>query len=252
MTTRTQPNPETQFNRSAWLTLAFVVLLLLYDIATLAYRFTLPTDGWQVNEGTEVGFNYIENLMGAPSGLLPGDNVIAVAGNPADWLKISPALRDAWQVGAILDYTVVRDGEEMQVPVTLIHWQFGKWLWNTLSDQYKLVGLLPEYFLLILAFIVFLRRPGNPAAGAFLLIFAALFELTKLPIGWSERIDPLANIAIVRTTSFLIVVFLPFFPHPFRSGLPTSQADPAAPALAGICAARDRVSHRRYSPIQSP
>jgi hypothetical protein len=83
MTTRIPDNPETKFDRSSWLTLAFVVFVLVYNLAMLAYRFTLPTDGWVVNEATELGFNYIENLMSAPSGLQPGDNVIAVDGYPA-------------------------------------------------------------------------------------------------------------------------------------------------------------------------
>src|SRR6476620_3751799 len=97
-------NPETRFERRAWPTLFAAALLLAFGVAVLAYRFTLPTDGWQVNEGAEVGFNYTRNLMGAPSGLRPGDRVIAVAGNPANYDNISPALRAAWQAGATLDY----------------------------------------------------------------------------------------------------------------------------------------------------
>jgi hypothetical protein len=202
---------ETKFNRGAWLTLAFVILLLFYMFASLAYRFSLPTDGWMVNEATQVGFNYTENLMGAPSGLQPGDNVIAVEGNPADRLNISPALREAWKAGAILEYTVIRDGEEIQVPVTLTHWQIGKWLRAMLSDPFMLLGILPGYFLLILAFIVFLLRPGDLAAGAFLLLMTALFQVSNLPTGLAEWIDPLANIAIIGVINVLLVVIMPFF-----------------------------------------
>ncbi len=213
---------EAKFNRGAWLTLSFVILILAYMVASLAYRLSLVTDGWMVNEATQVGFNYTENLMGAPSGLLPGDNVIAVEGYPVDRLNIPPALREAWKAGATLEYTVIRDGEEIQVPVTLTHWQFGKWLRTTLSDPYKLVEILPGYFLLILAFIVFLLRPGDLAAGAFLLLMTAIFNVSNLPTGLAEWIDPLANIAIVEATIVLLVVFTPFFlirfalvfPHP--------------------------------------
>ncbi len=214
---------EAKFNRSAWLTLAFVVLLLLYMIASLAYRFTLPTDGWMVNEATEVGFNYTENLMGAPSGLQPGDNVIAVEGNPADLLNISPALREAWKAGATLEYTVIRDGEEIQVPVTLTHWQFGKWLRATLRDPYELVNRLAGYFLLVLAVFVFLRRPGNPAAQAFLLFIAVLASDlgSTLPTGWPDFIDPLARVGVFISNNVLLTIFtyaiIRFalvFPHP--------------------------------------
>jgi hypothetical protein len=202
---------DAKFNRGAWLTLSFVILILAYMVASLAYRLSLVTDGWMVNEATEVGFNYTENLMGAPSGLLPGDNVIAVEGYPVDRLNIPPALREAWKAGATLEYTVIRDGEEIQVPVTLTHWQIGKWLKTQFGNPYMLLGILPGYFLLILAFIVFLLRPRDPAAGAFLLLMTALFQVSNLPTGLAEWIDPLANIAIVGVTIVLLVVFTPFF-----------------------------------------
>ena len=222
MTNRTSDNPETGFTRGAWLTLAFVLFVLLYNAATLAYRFTLPTDGWLVNEATEVGFNYTENLMGTPSGLLPGDNVIAVNGNPADLINFPPSLQQAWQAGATLDYTLIRDGQEVHIPVTLTHWQFGKWLRDMLSDPFEVMDLLTGYFLLTLAFFVFLRRPGNPTTGAFVLLIALMVDLTKFPIGWPEYIDPLANIFVIRWQAIALQILMPFvlirfamvFPHP--------------------------------------
>jgi hypothetical protein len=125
-------------------------------------------------------------------------------------------------VGATLDYTLIRGGQEVQMPVTLTHWQFGKWLRDTLSDPYELMGLFSDYFLLILAFFVFLRRPGNPTTGAFLLLIALLVDLTHFPIGWPEFIDPLANIFVVRWQAITLPILLPFvlirfalvFPHP--------------------------------------
>jgi hypothetical protein len=84
------------------------------------------------------------------------------------------------------------------------------------------MGLLSGYFLLILAFFVYLRRPGNPTAGAFLMLIVLLVDLTPFPIGWPEFIDPLASIAVVRFQSIMIPILLPFvlirfalvFPHP--------------------------------------
>jgi hypothetical protein len=45
-----QPATDSQrrFDRGAWLTLAFALILILASAAQLAYRFTLPTDGWAV------------------------------------------------------------------------------------------------------------------------------------------------------------------------------------------------------------
>jgi hypothetical protein len=223
METRVSAPSETQFNRGAWLILLVAVLILVYSIAEVAYRFTLPTDGWGLN-GTAVGYSYTENLMGAPSGLQPGDNVLAVEGNPANTLSVSPALQEAWQPGAILDYTVVRDGQELHVPVTITRWQFGKLLRARVSNPYWLIRDLSGYFILSLAFFVFLLRPGNPAAGAFLLLIVVFIsgEITGiLPNGWPEVIDPLANIIVVRGESiklymmaFLLLRFALVFPHP--------------------------------------
>jgi hypothetical protein len=223
MTTPAQADSETRFNRSAWLTLAFAALLFVYSIALIAYRFTLPTDGWRTNEATEVGFNYTENLMGFPSGLQPGDNVVAVEGNPANWDAISPSLREAWQAGATLEYTVVRDGREMQVPVTLGHWQLGKLLQGLLRDPSGLVSQLTPFLLLFLGSFVFLRRPGNPTAGSFffLLFLLTIMTFEPIPSGWPEWIDPVSRISKIIQDTLLIIIFpyviirfALFFPHP--------------------------------------
>src|SRR6185436_5970242 len=108
--------------------------------------------------GAEVGLTYTRSLMGAPSGLRPGDRVIAVAGSRADFEAVSPALSAAWRVGATLDYTVVRDGQELHVPVTLVHWQFGQWLLALLRAPYQLAAELATYFMLAIAAFAFLRR----------------------------------------------------------------------------------------------
>jgi len=58
---------ERRFNRGAWLTLAFA--LILTSAAQLAYRFTLPTDGWAViseDLSDDSHWIYIGNLVGAP------------------------------------------------------------------------------------------------------------------------------------------------------------------------------------------
>ncbi len=225
-TNRTHANPETQFDRGAWLTLVFAIVFLGYGIAVLVYRFTLPTDGWDVFEGGRIGFTYIKNLMEYPSGLQPGDEVIALEGFQTDWLNVSPTLRDIWRAGATIDYTVIRDGKEILVPVMLARWQFGKWLLGMLSDPIELASQLPTYFLMILAVIVFLRRSGNPAARAFLLYNAISLSYGlvtgTLPSSWPEVIDPTANLVAASMGIVFVVVWVPaaltrfalVFPHP--------------------------------------
>ena len=121
MATQTLANPETEFTRDACLILILSLGLLIYSIAGFVYLFMLPTDGWEVNEGyNPPGLAYSKNLMGNPSLLQPGDFVTAVEGIPANSkeLSLSPMLKGSWRAGANLDYTVIRDGQEIHVPAS--------------------------------------------------------------------------------------------------------------------------------------
>ena len=243
MATRTPANPEMQINRGVWLTLLITIALLVFAIADLAYRFTLPTDGWEVSEGSSpIGFTYTNNLMGNPSRLQPGDQVIAVEGIPADWgtIHLSPMLQQSWRAGVTLEYTVTRDGGEIHIPVTLVRWQIGKWLLATLLDPVKLAGLSSGTILLALAAFVFLRRPGNHAAGAFLIIMTILASIQlseTLPHGFSVWIDPLANLlqkvnwyVLLALFPYVLIRFALVFPHP----KPIQQRYPWLSYAAGV------------------
>ncbi len=43
-------NLETRFDRSAWLLLLVALLFLSLNLTQIAYRFTLPTEGWLVSD----------------------------------------------------------------------------------------------------------------------------------------------------------------------------------------------------------
>lgn len=243
MATRPSANSETQFNREAWLMLFLTLALLLFTIASFAYLFTLPTDGWEVNEGwNPPGLAYSKNLMGDPSPLQPGDFVTAVEGIPADSnvMSLSPNLKGSWQAGATLEYTVIRDGQEIQVPVTLVHWQFEKWLVATLRDPVKLAGLLSGTVLLALAAFVFYRRPGDPAAGAFLIIMAMMAASIlggTLPGSFASWVDPLANVLQNNVFWYLLLTLFPFaiirFALVFPRPKPIHQRHPWLPYAVG-------------------
>jgi hypothetical protein len=205
---------ERRWTRGAWLTVLAAGVFITINLAVLAYRFTLPTDGWRADlEGDRL--IYGENLMGAPSGLRPGDVVVSVAGfRTYDWPP--PAqLQAGWQAGATVVYAVERDGVEAAVPVTLTHWRFGDWLLATLRQPAGLGSLLASYLLLGLSAFVFWQRPGNPGAGAFLLLTTTLtFSdplMGKLSSGWPERIDPLMIVVSgPQANSLLYGVLMPF------------------------------------------
>jgi len=102
MTIHPAPNTEKRFNLGAWLILSIAIVFFVFSFADLAYRLTLPTDGWEVNEANDLpGFNYLKNLMGNYSPLQAGDQVVAVEGIPADWQTMpnSPKIISAAAVG---------------------------------------------------------------------------------------------------------------------------------------------------------
>ena len=199
----TSPGPETNFGRGAWLTLTLAGLLLGVGLAVLAYRFTLPTDGWKVEfrfaaqAGQEV-YLYQANELGAASGLRPGDVVLAVEGvRVEDWEALA-SLAPRWRAGAMVTYTVQRAGQALPVAVTLVPRQFWRWLGATLRDPAEAAYLGTSYLLLALSALVFARRPGNLAAQAFFLLNALLVTTdlvtATVTVGWSEAIDPLARV----------------------------------------------------------
>jgi hypothetical protein len=147
--------------------------------------------------GEEDTFLYVENVMGAPSGLRPGDQVTAVEGLPAWGTAVPAALEAAWQAGSTVLYDIVRDEGELQVPVTLTQWDLGAWLWATARRPAEAARLVSGYLLVVIAAVVFWLRPGNPAAGAFLMMNATLTAAdlvsATLTYGWPELIDPLAR-----------------------------------------------------------
>jgi hypothetical protein len=228
MPEQTPARPE---KRSRWiprLYLMFILLLLLTGIGQLPYRFSLPTDGWEVSEASNLpGLAYIKNIMAVPSALQPGDHVIALEGIPADWQTVrgSSTLEPSWQAGATLEYTVLRDGQEIHIPVTLVRWQTAKWLPAILRDPGKMAGLISTVSLLALAGFVYTRQPGNAAAGAFLLIMALFTSSTlsdTIPMGFSVWLDPLAaaiqglifGLFLGGLFPFALIRFALTFPHP--------------------------------------
>ena len=228
METRASNNPETQFTRGAWLVLIITLTIAIYTVAELAYRFTLPTDGWEVNEAADLpGFNYLKDMMGSNSALQPGDQVIAIDGVPGDWQSVttSSGLREIYQAGRSLDYTILRSGQEMHVTVTLLNWQLGRWLAFTIGNVAGLAELLSVLILVALAVFIFVRMPGNPATGPFLLFMGLLASSTisgLLPSGFSVWINPTANFMYQTINTYILILIVPFalirfafvFPHP--------------------------------------
>ena len=218
---------EQRFDRSAWLTLVVLALVFGYTLIDIGYRLSLPTDGWDVSEAVDTGLVYLRNISGSASPLQPGDHVIVVNGINASWETIyqTDDLRDSWQVGNVIEYTLVREGQEMTVPVTLKHWDIGFWARQQLLHPVTLAGLLSNWILFVLALVVFLQKPDNLPTGPFLLVtsmFAGSSLSETLPWGFTSWIDPRAsflqvivsNILLTSLFSFSFIRFAMVFPKP--------------------------------------
>ncbi len=188
-----------RFSRSSWVVLAAAAVLLLGSVAQLAYRFTLPTDGWSVytEEIVESNWVYFRNLAGAVSGLQEGDVALAVdgvdvTGTASAGYTPAPA---GWQAGQMVTMRVRRGGAEEEVAVPVVNWTAGAIVRYSILEGSQMGYLISAFVLLAVGWFTFLRRPEVPSARA-LLLFCTAFGATVisglLPDGLSTGFDPLA------------------------------------------------------------
>jgi hypothetical protein len=216
----------------ARLVLLFAAGLLLGAVVTLAYRFTLPTEGWSVytTELDETDYVFWSNLVGAPSELQREDVLLAVGdvdvegsatGRPLD----QPA---NWQVGQSIIYTVRRGEQELAIAVPVVHWTLAS-LWRNLTGELSaLMSALGGLAFLVVGWFTFLRRPELPSARALLLLSTAVGATTisgLLPVSFSVQ----SNVLTYLLTSFFsfsifgvllapsLLAFTLYFPQPKKA-----------------------------------
>lgn len=213
-----------------WKTVLLLVAALawiLLSVLLLAYRFTLPTDGWLVVEPDGFdsnGFIYRQNVMGLPSGLRPGDWVTEIQGFPIlNGLHIELAgLETAWRAEGSLAYTLQREGQTIVVQVPLGRWSVERVLAATVTANaasiFTWLGLL---VFLSVSFYAFWQRPNLPAATALLFLASFLFSIfvtmNILPAMVGDVLDRLANVGVVSVTLLTFSVLVP--PVLIRFGL---------------------------------
>jgi len=216
-------------NRSSRLHILLILFLLVFSFAATFYRFALPTDGWLAVESEEanIGYIYQENIMGVASELQPGDNLVAVEGITLDLSKTNGlwGLKPLWVAGNQVRYTVMRQGETLDISVPLVRWQFSSLLHSSLFSLPALANWLGLLIFLVMGFLVFQQRPQNPAARALLDLSAALFFISTgydaLPPAVSKLVDPVASLAVNAIIFITFTIWLPpalirfalVFPH---------------------------------------
>jgi signal transduction histidine kinase len=168
-----------RFNRASLALLAFAVVCWSLLLAFVGLHLAAPSDGARLAGGAETGGLRVAPLT--DSGLQENDAVIAVGGRSVE--SLVRALTDFSQLesqgafGQTIIYTVLRDGEQRVVPITLEPYPLSAiWAkdWGAI-----LVAIVIQ---LTMGF-VFFKRPDEPIARAMFLASAALVSATTWSIG---------------------------------------------------------------------
>jgi hypothetical protein len=196
MSARHKMSSRPEFSASAITALTAAVLLVIVSTAQIAYRFTLPTDGWEVYTTELEHSNWVfwKNLVGAPSALQPGDELLAVEGQSVvDTASIDPLpAPPRWQISQTVQMVVLRDGQEIAVDVPIVHWTLAA-VWRALvSSLDEATSLLGALILACVGFFTCYRRPDLSSARALLILCSAIAASAisgLLPDGLSVAFD---------------------------------------------------------------
>jgi hypothetical protein len=176
-TTQSNPIKETRLNRTAWLAMLASVIIIMASLMATAYRFSLPTDGWELVESPSGELLFLRNYLAENGGqdtpgganLQPEDTLLAVEGQPIELLNYHLNPGKNWRIGGSLNYSIERGGETLNLIVPLMRIP-GHFVWEAILDN--LYGLMGVLFFAVLAVYVFSCRPGNPAAQILLFLGA--------------------------------------------------------------------------------
>lgn len=215
-----------------WLAAALSWILLC--VILLAYRFTLPTDGWLAVEPdgfNSHGFILRQNVMGLSSNLRPGDWVTEIQGVPiVNGLYIAPErLENPWRAGGSVEYTIQREGQTISMQVPLGRWTIEQVLGATaFANAATIFTWFGLFVFLFASFYAFWRRPNLPAATALMFLASFLFSIfltmNILPLMVADILDPVANFGGVTTILLTFSVLLP--PALIRFGLTFPHTKP--------------------------
>jgi hypothetical protein len=230
MPVREQPGST----RPAWPWPAKVILLISLALvvgsaAQLAYRATLPTEGWSYDSSDNFEDNTIiftQNVLGGDSPIQTGDSLLFVEGLSVDQGLVGYSLMERWRAGQPLHYTVERAGQVVELTVPIKYWTLGALLrWNFGSPLALVAGLMP-LFMLGISLFVLAQRPAEPAGWALLLLAAVLLAnaiSSLVPDGPTTQVSAVWQLAaffsywiwgILLGPSLFVLSLV--FPHPKR------------------------------------
>lgn len=185
--------------RRPWGVILVALGLIFLSTAQVAYRFTLPTDGWAVLSSQDLDrpdWVYLANLVGAPSGLQRDDQLVAVAGQSVQGLAGASPLDPPpdWAAGRTVEIRVLRQDQPIDLVVPIVHWTMAA-VWRQLVQLETLVGALGGLILTALAIYTIWQRPDASATRPLLLLGATFLTIQishLLPDGLSVQFNRLA------------------------------------------------------------
>jgi hypothetical protein len=178
-------NWQPRFSRASWAVLALALAIIALSLAQAAYYLGLPSDGWSFTRdvsGTGQQLIFAQNLSGAPSPLVAGDQLLAIEGQPVDQLRerallAHPQPPQQWAVGQSIRYTVLRGEHSLALDVRLVHLSGAALarhlFWYYLANP----SLLPA---IVIGLFVFLHSPRDPAARLLFLLCTCFFASTGI------------------------------------------------------------------------
>ncbi len=173
---------QPRFDRSSWITLSIILVLAAASLGVVAAAYALPGDGWYIDRGAWGRYRapiFIDPVIPANlEALHRGDVLLAVDGVPFEQLEaqaasLRPQRPPNWQLGATVHYTVLRQGEAVIVPITLVR--------TPLFANYHPIILLTDPLLLtfplffVAGLLAFALRPRERAAQLLVLYCTAFF-----------------------------------------------------------------------------
>ena len=194
---------ERRFDRSSWLALGVVLLLVVVSTVTAVLRLARVGDGCVLSTFTLEAV-VVEGCVGDwPTPLRPGDELLAVPGveSPANAELSRQPVPPGWVEGGTARYLVRRDGQTLELTVPLqrlgaaaILRAFGHTIWRQLLDSTTLVFLG--------ALVIFALAPRERAAQLLLVAMGGLTAVMLLywpsaSVGASFVPAPLALVSAV-------------------------------------------------------
>jgi two-component system NarL family sensor kinase len=151
--------------------------------AFVIQRTTQPSDGARLNPGTIAILPQgvvVTPLRDEPGGLQAGDIVLAVNGSSLNsWAQtlFGRSEPDRWQYGQTVHYTLLRNGQNLDIPIILGSYPFRE----NLRANWGLIVFALVYILV--SGFVFLRQPDSAAGRVLFLSGAALVGSTAWSFG---------------------------------------------------------------------